>query len=243
MTNDDDVEQSEGGSPIYRHQARERKWKLPEHPGEHLEIIEAHVEEHIGKIEGVFHEILSDLIHLDVLTIPATDDRPFHVLVTSGVSDEPMNVPEGMEEFNRAELLIALPAEWPLSQEAFANEDFYWPIRWLKMVGRMPHEYETWIGWGHTIPNFDPPEPIANTKFTGVMLTPPYWLGEDFLQLETPSGETISFYSVVPLYQEEMDFKLKHGAEALEDLFEKHDVDFAICPGRPNAAKKKGWLW
>jgi hypothetical protein len=185
MSNEDEMERSESGSPIYRYKASEREWAPPQHPTEHLEEVEAHVEKYIDKVETVFHEIISDIIHMDVLLIPATKDRPYHLLVTSGVSDEPMKIPEGLEQYRRAELLFALLPDWPLTQEAFNDENNYWPVRWLKEIGRLPHEYETWIGWGHTIPNGDPPERIANTGFVGVMLTLPYWLPQEFFQLQT----------------------------------------------------------
>jgi hypothetical protein len=240
--NDNEIERSESGSPVYRHEERDSDLTPPEHAGKYLEEIEAHVEKHIGEIETVFHELVSDLVHLDVLFIPATEDRPYHVLVTSGVSDEPMSVPEGMEEFRRAELLIALPADWPLTEESFQDEANYWPVRWLKIIGRLPHEYRTWIGWGHTIPNGDPPEPIADTEFIGMMLTAPYWFPEEFFQLSTESGETISFYVMIPLYKEEMDLKLKKGAEEIEERMEKKDIDFIVNKKRVNLAKKKGWF-
>lgn len=61
--------------------------------------------------------------------IPPAVDRPFHVLVTSGMSDLAMTVPEGMEFFRRAELMIALPADWPIEGPRFEDEQGYWPIR------------------------------------------------------------------------------------------------------------------
>lgn len=240
--NEKTTERSESGAPIYRHDARNKPFTSPAHPTKYLEEVEAHVEKHIGKVETVFHEIVSDLIHLDVLFIPATAKRPYHVLVTSGVSDEPMKVPEGMEEHNRVELILALPKEWPLTQESFKSENNYWPVRWLKQIGRLPHEYDTWVGWGHTIPNGDPPEPIANTKFTGVMLTPPYPLPPEFFQLKTKSGNTIRFYALIPLYQGEMDFKLKNGADSLEEKLEKQNVGFIVNTNRINVVKKTGWF-
>ena len=51
---EDDIERSESGGPIYRHQARERDWTAPQHATEHLAEVEAHVEKYIGKIETVF---------------------------------------------------------------------------------------------------------------------------------------------------------------------------------------------
>ena len=239
----EDSEKSEGGSAIYRHGAKEHSFTAPEHSGRNLAAVEAHVEKHIGKIETVYHEILSDRIHLDVLFVPANDERPYHTLVTSGVSDLPMQVPEGMEAFNRVELLMALPPEWPLTQEAFQNENHFWPVRWLKNIGRLPHDYDTWIGWGHTIPNNDPPETIANTQFIGVMLSPAFWLNDDFYQLTAESGNTITFYNLVPLYQEEMDLKLQQGADEIEDRLDRRKVGFVLDIARPNVAVKPKKFW
>lgn len=240
---EDEEEYSESGNRIYRHQPRREDWTPPENYCEHLEEIEAHIEEHIGPIETVFHELISDIVHLDVLFVKATPERPYHVLVTSGVSDLPMNVPEGLEELARAELMIALPEIWPLTKKAFKKEANYWPVRWLKQIGRLPHEYNTWIGWGHTIPNGDPPEKIANTDFIGVMLTPPFLLSPDFFQLRTQQDETISFYNLVPLYAEEMALKLSKGADQLLERFEKQKIDHVLDVTRDNVARKRNWLW
>ena len=233
------IEISESGSPIYRHKEKEHEWRAPKHATQFLEEISAHIEKHIGQIETVYHETVSDLVHIDIHLIPATRQCPYHVLVTSGVSDEPMTVPDGMGKFRRAELLIALPKDWLLTEESFRNEANYWPLRWLKQVGRLPHEYETWIGWGHTIPNGDPPEAIADTDFVGAMVTLPYILPPDVFQLTTKSGEVISFYMLVPLYKEELDLKLKKGAEELERRFEKENINLVLDTKRPNVAKKK----
>lgn len=239
---EDEKERSESGAEIIRHMDRTREWKQAENPAGHLEEVEAHVEKHLGKIETVYHELVSDMVHIDILFVPADKTRPYHVLVTSGVSDQPMKVPEGAEEFRRAELLIALPANWPLTREAFEDEKNYWPLRWLKVVGRLPHEYGSWIGWGHTIPNGDPPAKIENTDFIGVMLAPPYWLPAEFFQLESKSCGKISFYQMTPLYLEEMDLKLKQGADELESRFEKADLGFVLDIKRKNVAAKKKWF-
>ncbi len=237
-----DQERSESGSPIYRHQPTEPGIHPPDAAGVHLEAITAHLENHLGGCEMVYHELISDLVHLDVLHFPPTDDRPFHTLVTSGVSDRAMNVPAGLESMSHVELMINLPAKWPMEQSDWKNENNYWPIRWLKMIGRMPHQYNTWIGWGHTIPNGDPAEPIADTNFIGVMLSPPYWKDTDFFQLTTDDETCISFFNLVPLYREEMDLKLQKGAEPLEDLLEKNQAATLLNPKRKNVAKKRRWF-
>lgn len=227
--------------PIYRHKIRENKWQAPTNVGRNLEEIEAHVEEHVGKIETVLHEAISDVIHLDILFVPATANRPYHTLITSGVSDLPMNVPDTVKRFNRVELVISLPANWPITQDAFQDENNYWPVRWLKLIGRFPHEYNTWVGWGHTIPYGDPAMPIANTNFIGVMLGSPYWLDGQFFQLQASNNDIITFYNLIPLYQEEMDFKLKYGADVLEKELGQQAIKFVVDVNRPSAIKGKGY--
>ena len=238
----DDEERSASGSAIYRHKERKSAFQPPGNEADHLVEISAHLEKHVGKIGMVWHEMVSDLVHLDIMTIDATDERPWTCLVTSGVSDLPMAAPDGYDDWRRVELMFALPRDWPLTQADFRNENNYWPLRWLKMIGRLPHTHKTWIGRGHTIPNGDPPKPIANTKFVGVMLTPPFQLAPPFFELKTQDGEKIHFYFLTPLYAEEMNLKLAKGADAIEGRFEKRNVDFVLDIHRQNVAKKRGWF-
>jgi hypothetical protein len=59
---------SESGQPIYRYEDKEHKeWIAPDYGEEGWsEKIEQHFEKYIGNIDNVFHEIISDLIHIDV---------------------------------------------------------------------------------------------------------------------------------------------------------------------------------
>ena len=146
-----------------------------------------------------------------------------------------MTTPEGAEEWRFAELMIRLPHGWPLDPESLEDERNYWPIRWLKQLSRFPHEFETWIGYGHSIPNGDPPEAFASgVPFAGMVLTPPWIGGDDFATLRLKDGTPVHFWSLIPLYPSEIDFKLAHGSEA---LFEKYVaaghsdiVDFQRAP-------------
>ena len=126
-----------------------------------MQDIDRHIEKHIGKISMVFHEVVSDLVHIDIHQIPPSDERPYWTLVTSGMSDLPMTTPEGREEFAHAELVLCLPKSWKMEQSDWKDEVHYWPIRWLKVCARFPHEYKTWLCWGHTLPNGDPPAAYA----------------------------------------------------------------------------------
>ncbi len=233
-------EYSEAGTPIYRHAPRQKGFTPVSGDTHSIEAISDHIEAHLGPVAGVFHELVSDLVHIDVHMVGPTEERPYHTLVTSGMSDLPMTVPEGAEAYRHAELSICLPEPWPLTQEAFADERNYWPIRWLKMLARLPHEYNTWLGWGHTVPNGDPPERFArNTKLCCALLLHPLLAPDDFQQLTMPDGRTVNFLALVPLYREEMEYKLKHGTEALLERFAEAEVNELLDVRRSNVCKAR----
>ena len=120
----------------------------------------------------------------------------------------------------------------------------WWPIGVMKFLARFPHKYETWLGDGHTIPNGDPPDAFApNTKLNGTIILPPLNVPADFRTLSVADGANIHFMSCIPLYQEEMDLKLKKGADALIHLFDKHDISEIIDPERKNVARKRFGLF
>ncbi len=249
----EEKEYSESGDPIYRYDNAERKEFTPATGTENIEAISDHIEQHIGKIDSVFHEIVSDIVHIDVHWVQPTDKFPFHTLVTSGMSDKPMNVPEGLEQHKYAELCILLPANWAvdgtnyqLMEEAFKDERNYWPVRWLKTIARFPHENDTWMSNGHTIPNGENADSYAdNTKLGCMVLFPSLSLGKNFFELKIDEEKTIKFYCLYPLYKEEMEYKLKKGSDSLIDKFEKFNVIDVVDINRPNTCLKKGLfgLW
>ena len=48
-----------------------------------------------------------------------------------------------------------------------------------------------------------------------------------------PSGEEVNFYQVIPLYQNEMEYKMEHDADAL--LEKMAGISFVVNPTRQNA--------
>jgi len=217
---------------------------------QNIEAISNHIEKHIGKIESVYHEIISDLVHIDVHWVKPSKKFPFHTLVTSGMSDRPMNVPEEFDDRKYAELCVLLPKDWQIDatihltlEETFIDENGYWPVHWLKFIARLPHQYDTWVGHGHTISNGEDVEPLAeNTKLCCMFLYPSITLGKDFFNLKINEHKTVKFYCLYPLYKEEMDFKLKNSADALIDKFEKYNISDVIDINRRNTCVKKGFL-
>jgi len=234
MGDDTNNLKSMSGAPIWKHEAREREFEFAI-ASEDLEAIEQHITSSIAAPDMVFHEIISDLVHVDVHWIKPDQTRNFHTLITTGMSDRPMSPPDHASECTYAELLIELPQDWPLTEEAFKDEKNYWPIRLLKHLARFPHEYNTWLWSGHSVANGDPPEPYhPTTKLAGAMLTPALNLSPDLLKFRCRPDKEVWFFSVIPLYVDEMDFKLRKGSDALCSAFDRYGITELIDPGRRN---------
>jgi len=104
----------------------------------------------------------------------------------------------------------------------------------------MPHDFETWLSYGHSIPNGDPPEPFArNTKLCCMLLVLPLSADPQFAQLKIREEKVINFCTLMPIYKQEIDFKLRKGTEALEELFDRQGVTDVVDISRPNMARKK----
>ncbi len=185
---------------------------------EEMDCVENHIEKYFGNFGEVFHEIVSPDIHVDIVIIPPSVERNFHTLITMGMGARKMDIPQKFNTYHleRAEILVTLPADWDIKSN---DEKDYWPIRWLKILARLPITDETWLGWGHSIPNG---EPFAeNTRLSGVVLQHPYVSGTEYCTCELPNDERINFYQIIPLYEEEMQFKIEHDTERLFKRFGK----------------------
>ena len=200
---------------------------------EEMEAVEGHIEQYFGKVENVFHELVSPDIHVDICMVPPTEERDYYTLVTMGMGAHRMNVPEELAEYKleRAELAIALPADWKLDQESMKDEKWYWPIRLLKSLARLPIASDTWLGFGHTMDNQE--DFAENTKLCAAILTGPQGTQDGSEVCPLPGGEEVNFYQVIPLYEDELDYKLEHDADAL--LNKMRGISFVVNPTRQNA--------
>jgi hypothetical protein len=81
------MEQSESGAPIYRHENREREFEFAIGDSENIDRITEHIEAHVGPVATVFHEVISDLVHVDIHIVEPRPARNCYTLVTSGMSD------------------------------------------------------------------------------------------------------------------------------------------------------------
>lgn len=97
---------------------------------------------------------------------------------------------------------------------------------------------DTWIGYGHTISWVDSEKDcFPGTEFNSTIILPSRELPESFTQIK--NGEnTIKIYSAIPLYSEELKFKLDNDADTLIDKFNEFNIQEIIDLKRINTCKK-----
>ncbi len=198
-----------------------------------MSAIEQHINRTFGEFDYVFHELVSPDIHVDICMVPPAEERNYCTLVTMGMGAHLMNVPEELSDYRleRAELAIALPPEWKLDKESMNDERWYWPVRLLKDMARLPILSNTWLGWGHTMDNQKPFS--EDTGLCAAILVGLQNVKDDCCFCPLPDGSEVNFYQVIPLYRQELEYKLEHDAGALIEQME--DVDFVVYPNRPNS--------
>jgi len=229
-------------SKLFSKKEKEQEFPIPKmYTEEEMTVLEAHIAQHFGNFDNVFHEILSFDIHVDIAIIEPTDERNYYTLVTMGMGAHKMNVPKELAgyQLDRAELMICLPPNWKVHSDleivrdeesendpnSPAHENWYWPTRWLKNLARLPINADTWLGYGHTIPNGPEVDPFAeNTKLGCIMLIPPLQFNEQAQMCQMPDGSRVVFYQMLPLHADEMNYKLANDADILLDKFAKHTV-------------------
>lgn len=191
--------------------------------------VERHIEKHFGAFANVWHELLSPDIHVDICIIPPGEERDYYTLVTMGMGAHRMRLPEELSEkkLERAELLICLPPDWKVGE---SDERWYWPVRLLKSLARLPGVCDTWLGWGHTVDNQGPY--AENTALCGSILVAPIDAEEEAEVCRLENGDEVNFYQLIPLYEEELAFAQARGLEALLERIEL--VDFVTQPARPS---------
>src|SRR5689334_10538556 len=99
-----------------------------------IESVSAHIERHFGPVDLVWHENVPRDIHVDIHTVAATDERPFHALITSGMAERPMSVDATVVDadyWRFAELMLTLPPDWPMDEERLKQPKYWWPLRAL----------------------------------------------------------------------------------------------------------------
>lgn len=197
------------------------KQKLAERLGEHR----------VKSIHNPLHPEQSLLLLFLELNVPVT------VCMTNGLSDYTMPVSEKWKGREHNELFFCLPTYWDL--EDLTNPAFSWIYNWIFRLEQFVKSTNTWFGPGHTIPCGNPPAAISPT------MKQEYFIFLDPLFLEQPlepiqQGDfTCHFLAIVPIFGDELDFKMGKGTVKLVAKFINRGIDERLDDYRPSALRSR----
>lgn len=230
--------------------SRERKLLLAQessHPPEADDVL-GHVIQHINAYFGRYTQLIHDDSGLDhplsIAVIPPRVEHDYYTLVTIGLSLFPMNVPEELADskLNRAELLINLPKDWKLSEQDRLDNRWNWPIRMLLATAHFPiRDSQVWLGSRDTLGEEDATPFDEGTKLNGSILLWPGVFSDASFSCVLPDEDEVNFYQVIPLYPEELHYKLEYGSDAFLDLCPDESLE-VINPQRLNVVTDIGKL-
>jgi len=134
---------------------------------------------------------------------------PVTVIVTNGLSNYKMPVPEKWEGREYNELYFCLPSYW--EWEDTDNPQMNWVFNWIQRLAKFVVEKETWFGHGHTMPCGEELKPLSATmKQNYFMLSDPLLLERELATVILDDKE-INFLSIIPLFKEEFEYKQSKG--------------------------------
>ncbi len=134
---------------------------------------------------------------------------PVTVIVTNGLRDYKMPVPEKWEDRTYNELYFCLPSYW--EWEDVNNPNTNWVFEWIQRLAKHVVEKETWYGHGHTIPCGKDPQPLSNTMKQNYFFLSDPMLLEDEMAPIIVDGKKVNFLGVIPIFKSEMDYKQHKG--------------------------------
>ena len=70
-----------------------------------------------------------------------------------------------------------------------------------------------------------------------MLLLPSITLSPDFFELKAEGDKIIRFYNLIPIYREEMEYKLNNGTDALIEKFSANDVRDIVELDRMNTCE------
>lgn len=174
---------------------------------------------------------------IPLLKIRLEIKSPVTLLMTNGLSDYRMPVPEKMvgREFN--ELFFCLPSYWNL--EKIEDPNMNWVFYWIQRMVKHVREKETWFGPGHTMPCGNPFQSLSPMmRENHFFLSDPILLADELPPLVI-QDKKIHFLAIIPIFEDEMDYKQGKGTFKILKKFNQHGITEKLDDFRGSIMKSK----
>lgn len=166
---------------------------------------------------------------------------PITIVMTNGLSDYTMPVSEKWVGREHNELFFCLPTYWDF--EDIANPNSNWIYDWIFRLENFVREKQTWFGPGHTIPCGNPPESLSPLMKQDHFIFLDPLFTESVMQPLEINGKTIYFLAIVPIFGDEMDYKMGKGTHKIIRRFTNRKVDERLDDYRDSVMKSRMRFW
>ena len=177
----------------------------------------------VDKIKNTFNTTDSNEVfknetyNFSIHILKPTRKNPYHIVFTSGLSDFAQNVSDKFPEFKHIELYFCLPDYWKIDNK---SPEHNWPIKWLNRIAEVPQKNNSWFGPGDTLPAGNPPEELSDKlKQNHFILAEPMLFSEELTTVNL-NDKSIKFLAIIPIYQKEIDFKLRNSAKVFMSKYQ-----------------------
>jgi len=160
--------------------------------------------------------------HIDLYVFPADGQRDFVAVLTGGMSDLAMAVPDGSSAEPHIELIMGI------------GQHQHWATNLLKLVAEYPFEGGTFYDVHHTVPFGG--ELGDGSSLSAFLFVRPSFLPEGLARFEV-DGKRIGFLHAVPITTAEHQFAVAEGSDKLEALLETHGYLITRDPNRQSVVK------
>lgn len=187
------------------------------------------------------HEIAPKEGELPLLLLDLEVKSPVTILMTDGLRNYKMPVPENMEGFEYNELYFCLPSYW--EWEDTENPSMNWVFDWIQRLAKYVVEKETWFGHGHTMPAGKEMNPLSPTmKENHFILVSPILLEEELAPIDL-GDKTVNFLGILPIFPDEMDYKQGKGTFKLIQKLQSKGVSEKLDDFRSTVLKTRFRLY
>lgn len=162
---------------------------------------------------------------------------PITVIVTNGLRNYNMPVPEKLKGLEHTEIYFCLPSYW--EWEDTENPLFNWIFEWIDKLSKFVVESNSWFGHGHTMPCGKERKSLSATMLQNHLLLAKPLLLEDELTPIQVDGKEINFLSIIPIFPDEMDYKQGKGTYKFLKKLTGHGVTEKLDDYRSTVLRSK----
>lgn len=174
---------------------------------------------------------------MPLLALDLEARSPVTVIMTNGLSNYRMPVPEKLAGREYNELYFCLPSYW--EWEDLENPRMNWIFPWIQRLAAYVQRQQSWFGHGHTMPCGKEMAALSETMLQNhFFLSDPILLQEELSPVELPD-KTVHFLSIIPIFSDEMDYKQGQGTLKLFQKLQQHGITEMLDDYRRTVLKSK----